>query len=159
MHPGGGWATFLRAWQHARLDGLQGGLSLGRGLSAAPWGMGSQSCKPDSISEASESSKFWISPPPSISLKSFPKTSISHICPAPLGLFDPPPKKKKQNKKKRQVLSRNQLTGAWEKPEDILGHRGFSQAWREGMGSGHGSPLAVEGASLGGTQGSHTAGW
>lgn len=138
--------------------GFRGGLSLGRGLSAAPWGMGSLSCKPDSISEASESSKFWISPPPSISLKSFQKTSISHICPAPLGLCDPPPKNKKKQKEKTGV-SRNQLTRAWERPEDNLGHRAFSQAWREGMGSGHGSPLAVEGAALGGTWGSHIAGW
>lgn len=83
-----GWATFPRA---------PGRPLPGKGLSAAP-GDERLSCRPGSVSEASESTKFWVSPPLSVSLKSFPKTSISHICPAPLGLSDPPPKTNNKRK-------------------------------------------------------------
>ena len=114
MCPGGGWATSLRAWHYARLDVLQWRPLPGKGLSPAPWGMGSQFPKTDSIPEASGSSKFWIFPPPSLLphlpppflLSLFQKHLFPRICPAPLALSDPPPKKKNKDRGKQEPAHR-----------------------------------------------------
>jgi hypothetical protein len=74
----------LRAWHRAAWMPSSGASPWERGFPGPKGGRGSLFSKPNSIPEASGPSNFeclLLSASPPISLRSFPKTSIFHICP------------------------------------------------------------------------------